>query len=71
MTKPALALKCPSCKTEVHWTDDFPHRPFCSHRCKLIDLGSWSSEEYSIACQEQDEWALNSAIDGDKKTPLQ
>lgn len=28
---------------------DDPHMPFCSERCKLIDLGNWASEKYVIS----------------------
>ncbi|MFC3113979.1 DNA gyrase inhibitor YacG [Cellvibrio fontiphilus] len=40
---------CPSCKKNVLWNNDFPHRPFCSDRCRLIDLGEWASENHRIA----------------------
>jgi len=49
----ALKVKCPVCKRSVEWTDDYPFRPFCSERCKLIDLGAWAAEENRIA-QELD-----------------
>jgi uncharacterized protein len=39
--------KCPSCSKPVQWQDN-PHRPFCSERCKLLDLGKWVSEEYRV-----------------------
>ena len=39
--------KCPSCNKPVQWQDN-PHRPFCSERCKLLDLGKWVSEEYRV-----------------------
>ncbi|WP_062060299.1 DNA gyrase inhibitor YacG [Cellvibrio sp. OA-2007] len=45
----SLKLACPSCKKTVLWNDDFPHRPFCSDRCRLIDLGEWASENHRIA----------------------
>ncbi|HSG62106.1 MAG TPA: DNA gyrase inhibitor YacG [Pseudomonadales bacterium] len=48
MTTTPLSLHCPTCKREIFWTSDFPERPFCSQRCKLIDLGAWSSEEHTI-----------------------
>jgi endogenous inhibitor of DNA gyrase (YacG/DUF329 family) len=44
-----LKLSCPTCKKTVLWNDDFPHRPFCSDRCRLIDLGEWASESHRIA----------------------
>ena len=40
-------MKCPTCSKRIEW-DDNPFRPFCSERCKLIDLGRWVSEEYRV-----------------------
>lgn len=40
-------VKCPTCRVEVQWEGN-PHRPFCSERCRLIDLGAWASERYRI-----------------------
>jgi uncharacterized protein len=40
-------MKCPSCGKEVKWQDN-TYRPFCSERCKLVDLGKWVSEEYRV-----------------------
>jgi endogenous inhibitor of DNA gyrase (YacG/DUF329 family) len=34
-------VKCPTCRKEVSWEHN-PHRPFCSERCQLIDLGAWA-----------------------------
>ena len=42
-----LRVKCPTCRKECSW-DDNPHRPFCSDRCQLIDLGAWTEERYRI-----------------------
>jgi uncharacterized protein len=40
-------MKCPICKKEVHLgAEDFP---FCSERCRLLDLGNWASERYVIS----------------------
>jgi uncharacterized protein len=41
-------VKCPQCGTPVPWTPASKWRPFCSERCKLIDLGAWASEQYRI-----------------------
>lgn len=46
-------LRCPVCKKEVTWEGN-PYRPFCSERCKLMDLGAWVDERYSIAGGEHD-----------------
>lgn len=41
-------MKCPVCKkVEVNMED--PEFPFCSERCRLIDLGNWASERYVIS----------------------
>jgi endogenous inhibitor of DNA gyrase (YacG/DUF329 family) len=40
-------MKCPICKKGVNPGD--PEFPFCSERCRLIDLGKWASEEYKIS----------------------
>jgi len=32
----------------VRWSEENRHRPFCSERCKLIDLGAWASDRYAI-----------------------
>jgi endogenous inhibitor of DNA gyrase (YacG/DUF329 family) len=42
-------VKCPTCNRDLEWSSASPYRPFCSERCKLIDLGAWLSEERSIA----------------------
>lgn len=39
-------MRCPICKKEVDLND--PYMPFCSDRCRLIDLGNWASEKYVI-----------------------
>lgn len=43
-----LKIKCPKCKLEVSWEDN-KWRPFCSERCKMIDLGTWANEDYRIS----------------------
>lgn len=49
---------CPQCKKTVKWTDEFPHRPFCSRRCQLIDLGEWADESFRIPVDTPpDEWS--------------
>lgn len=40
-------MKCPICKKEVALGD--PDFPFCSERCRIIDLGNWASERYVIS----------------------
>jgi len=42
-----MKVKCPTCKQWTEWKNN-RYRPFCSERCKLIDLGAWAKEEYKI-----------------------
>lgn len=39
----------------MEWTPASRYRPFCSERCKLIDLGAWASESYRVPVDEQPE----------------
>lgn len=39
---------CPTCGKSAPYSPDNPYRPFCSQRCKMIDLGQWANEEYRI-----------------------
>ncbi len=41
-------MRCPVCKKPTAWQGN-PLRPFCSERCRLIDLDNWLSERYRIA----------------------
>ncbi|OGW41243.1 MAG: DNA gyrase inhibitor YacG [Nitrospirae bacterium GWD2_57_9] len=52
MTK-SMKITCPVCKKKTVWEDN-QFRPFCSERCRLIDLGKWASEEYRIAGEKKD-----------------
>jgi endogenous inhibitor of DNA gyrase (YacG/DUF329 family) len=40
-------VKCPTCRKEIEWSES-EYRPFCSERCKLIDLGEWIEGGYSL-----------------------
>ena len=42
------SVNCPTCGAPVEWSATSTFRPFCSDRCKLIDLGAWASEEHKI-----------------------
>ena len=45
-------VKCPECGNEAEYSPKNEHRPFCSRRCQLLDLGAWASEDRKIAGQE-------------------
>jgi len=49
-----MMIVCPICKNKTTWEEN-PWRPFCSERCKLIDLGKWVSDDYRIEGKEEDE----------------
>ncbi|MBM3837394.1 MAG: DNA gyrase inhibitor YacG [Verrucomicrobia bacterium] len=41
-------VKCPTCQKQGHWLSG-AHGPFCSERCKLVDLGKWLGEEHRLS----------------------
>jgi len=41
-------VACPQCGKPVEWSPENRFRPFCSERCKQIDLGAWASEAYRV-----------------------
>jgi endogenous inhibitor of DNA gyrase (YacG/DUF329 family) len=42
-----LEVRCPTCRKLVPWEGN-PHRPFCSERCRVLDLGAWVDERFRI-----------------------
>ena len=56
-------MKCPTCNKESVQE----HRPFCSERCRMQDLGNWASEKYVVSDPIFDEEEIEKA-DGDRKT---
>lgn len=48
----ANLVACPACGKSVEWTAANAQRPFCSERCKLIDLGAWADERYRVPVVE-------------------
>lgn len=55
------SLRCPTCKTLVLAGDE--HFPFCSERCRLIDLGKWASGGYVISTPVTDPEQLESMVE--------
>jgi len=61
-------VKCPTCQNKVAWIETSTYRPFCSERCRLIDLGEWASEKHAlpdepIPSTEEHPSTLNSEAD--------
>jgi endogenous inhibitor of DNA gyrase (YacG/DUF329 family) len=42
-----MVVACPVCRKKTEWEGN-PFRPFCSERCKMLDLGTWAGEGYRI-----------------------
>jgi len=49
-------VACPQCGTQLPWEGN-RYRPFCSERCRLVDLGAWLDEKYTIPGPLDDESA--------------
>jgi uncharacterized protein len=61
-----MHVKCPRCGKLVDWEGN-QWRPFCSERCKIIDLGDWAGEEYKIPeepVSEENQKQLNGRDEG-------
>ncbi|MGC1507952.1 DNA gyrase inhibitor YacG [Ketobacter sp.] len=58
-----MEVKCPTCEKMLEWSEKNPFRPFCSERCKLIDLGEWASGERYIAGSP--DWSLQQDDSGE------
>ncbi|MDX1251788.1 MAG: DNA gyrase inhibitor YacG [Gammaproteobacteria bacterium] len=46
-------VTCPTCGKPVEWIPEQRWRPFCSERCRLIDLGEWATESYRMPSGEE------------------
>ena len=47
-------VPCPRCGATSAFTRANPWRPFCSERCKMIDLGAWATESYRVPAEDQE-----------------
>ena len=56
-SKKTPAAPCPQCKKTTSLGPDNGWRPFCSQRCKMLDLGEWFSGGYAVAAEEGSEGA--------------
>jgi len=46
-----MKVRCPTCKKETEYNGN-KYRPFCSERCKIIDLGDWAQGKYAVPSEE-------------------
>ena len=54
MSDKPRTVSCPTCGTAVSWVAESQYRPFCSARCRQIDLGARASEAYSVPASPPD-----------------
>jgi uncharacterized protein len=47
-------VNCTRCGATVEWSPNARFRPFCSERCKMIDLGAWATEQYRVPAPPND-----------------
>ena len=57
-----MKVKCPKCGKERVWEGN-KWRPFCSERCKMLDLGSWASERFSIPGEHSGEHSIEPEVE--------
>ncbi|MFZ9298629.1 MAG: DNA gyrase inhibitor YacG [Hylemonella sp.] len=57
-TRSLPRVACPCCGTDTLYTTDNPDRPFCSERCRKIDLGAWASESFRVPAEAPPEEAF-------------
>jgi uncharacterized protein len=63
VTAKPRVVSCPRCGAPVPWTPDSRYRPFCSARCRTIDLGAWANEQYRVAAAEENAEAGAESVD--------
>ncbi|MCL7461236.1 DNA gyrase inhibitor YacG [Pseudomonas sp. NW5] len=62
MPSPAT-IPCPTCQRPVTWHPENRWRPFCSERCKLIDLGAWAAGEHAIPGDNLEDAAFSNELE--------
>ena len=48
-------VACPRCGAQAPYAPENKWRPFCSERCRMIDLGQWASESYRVPVENHEE----------------
>lgn len=59
-----MQVACPTCQKSIEWNASARWRPFCSERCRLIDLGDWFDEKHRIADADADDERLVNPEEG-------
>ncbi len=49
-----MKIKCPRCQKETEYSQENAFRPFCSKRCRDIDLGNWVEGQYAVPGEKVD-----------------
>lgn len=52
--RPARLVRCPTCGQQAVFAPENRWRPFCSERCRGVDLGAWASERYRVGAAQPD-----------------
>ncbi len=63
--EPARIVTCPQCRKRLQYSTSNVNRPFCSERCRLIDLGAWANEEHRIPGQADDDDLMSGDLPDD------
>jgi uncharacterized protein len=61
-----LTVKCPICHKMGEWKGN-PYRPFCSRRCRLVDLNGWLEERYRIPDDDVEESGQSDRLSPDEE----
>ena len=66
--QPELSYECPTCRKvlTVDRQEDAPFRPFCSERCKMVDLGRWLDGTYRISERASPDDLKETSSDNDR-----
>ena len=60
-----VIVKCPTCDKAVAWISSSLYRPFCSERCRLIDLGEWADGNRAIPADAEHDDVTAADLDRD------
>ncbi len=61
-------VPCPTCGVETEFSEQNLFRPFCSKRCRLIDLGEWADEKYRVPEKPASQIVNDIEEDGDESS---